>query len=264
MKITDTIKSPGGIKPAVSPAKNMLDSEESNISELSSNRKAKFAQQKKYKPLVWFLSPNSKENAQWLATKDLDYSIKNGVQILVCLQLWLSGIRTARTFKYLFPVIMRGDPARREKLDTLKENAEKYFPELLSDCPKFKFKFTFSKHTTAKWVRMCKEHFSFLAEHLIVMTQEWAARFPNNRHKLESAAFWLTSEIDISSLPDLPQNESIIPDWRQIPPKYRSKNIYDGYKTYYSICMTENAQKAYADSGHQIPEFISTPRIAFD
>ena len=257
------------IKPTVSSAKNLLNASpddqnsQDNAIDLGTGRKARQAQKKKYKPLVWFLSPDPKENAQWLATKDLDYSIKNGVQLLVCLQLWLSGIRTPRTFKYLFPTISRDDPDRHEKMATMKESAAKYFPELLDDCPSFRFKFTFAKHTTTKWARMCKEHFNFLAEHLLVMIQEWNYRFPKKFNKLESVAYYLTSEIDVSSLPNLPEGESVIPDWRQIPPKYRMKNIFDSYKRFYSICMND-IQEAYFNSPRSVPEFLTKIRMLLD
>lgn len=267
MKLTSI----SGIKPTVKLSAKKLISDENQNKEnrlvqeeyLAARRKARLAQKKKYKPLIWFLSPNSKENASWLTTKDLDESIKNGVQVLVCLQLWLSGIRTPRMFKNLFPIIVKDDDDRYDKMDIVKENAEKYFPGLLDDCPRFKIKFMFARHTTTKWVRMCREHFAFLAEHLIVMTQEWAMRFPGKHHKLESAAFWLTAEIDVSVLPELPANSEVLPDWRQIPPKYRMKNVFDAYKRYYSASM-ENAAEAYADSKRQIPDFIAKARIAFD
>ena len=256
-------------KPVSVPAKNIINVSDEKTGtkddtiELGVSRKATYAKKNKYKPLVWFLSPNSKENASWLATKDLDSSIKNGVQILVCLQLWLSGIRTPRMFKYSFPMISRDDPDRFDKIATVKENAEKYFPELLADCPGFKFKFTFAKHTTTKWIRMCKEHFAFFSENLLVMTQEWNHRFPRKQHKLESAAYWLTSEIDVSQLPNLPKGETVIPDWRQIPPKYRLKDVFESYRRFYSICMTD-VFEAYKDLTRPVPEFILTPRVAFD
>lgn len=220
-------------------------------------RKVQIAQKKKYEPPVWFLSSDLKESAKWLTNKQLDKSIKNSIQLLVCCKLWYSGIRSPRTFRHYFPTLSKDDDDYESKKETIIENMGNYFPGLYDECKQFKIKSALMRHSTMKWAKMCREHCAMLCDYLAIMLEEWRERFRGKTHKIEGAGFWFIEWFEMSDCFPVAnlKPEDNVPDWKQIPPKFRNVDIYAGFRSYYSSKI-ENPVEEYENSNREIPDFV--------
>lgn len=176
--------------------------------------------------------------------KYLKSTIDGCIQAIVNARLWCAGIRTPKFYKYYFG------------RDKIVETLDRLFPCWpLKRLPSF-LKFI-SKES--KWTRMCKNHYDYVLRYLDVLFNEYAYRF---KQEHENAAF---SEWELVDAPKISLKEAniskIVLPWKNINPKYRSKDIIESYRRQYKSVIGHPIE-AYMDTPRDIPEWIAADYIA--
>ena len=208
---------------------------------LENNEHTHLGRQKVYSPLVWFLYPDLEKSARCLTNDYLKRSIENAVQILICVHYYYAGIMSNPIFRALF------------SKDRADETIQRVFPGL--DYGKFKFKYFLARHRVAKWTRACKEHCQMMEKYLICLLNEWSFRFPKKKHRLTDIAFYLLEQNRISDKIKSAKLKNIVPEWKSIDPKFRSKDIYLSYRNYYKSKIT-NPFEDFKKVPRDIPDFL--------
>ena len=171
--------------------------------------------------------------------------IQDSCQILMCCLYYAFGFRTRTVFKYYFS---------KERWD---ETRFKYFPNYpLKTIPKY----TFYTSPEARWCRKCENHYRYLLKYLGCMLEEYAFRY-RKEHKLAEMHPFLSSTPMESALklgivmPHLRDKSRMQLPWKNLPIKYRKKNIISGYRLYYKD-IVRNPLLAFLGSRRDVPEFL--------
>ena len=204
--------------------------------------------QKVYSPLVWFLYTDLEKSARSLTNKYLGKSIENAVQILICVHYYYAGIMSNSMFRALFS---------KERAD---ETIQRVFPGL--DYGKFKFKYFLARHRVSKWTRACKEHCRMMEDYLACLLDEWNFRFPKKPHRLSNIAFYLLDQNRMSERIKAANLKTIVPEWKSIDPKFRSKDIYLSYRNYYKSKIRDPMDE-YKNVPRDIPDFLVNGKFNF-
>ena len=205
---------------------------------LNSNHKRKY---KNYDPLIWTLDQNPITNAKLLSDKYLKYTIEKGIDILVSLRLYVAGIRNKKAFCYWF------DSIRKES-------------SILKIFPNYDFennmvvKFRFFSHRTTKWARKCGEHAKFVEDNVFQCALEYMRRH-NKSYPSQNFIEYLCVINPISKQMPLGKMKKLIPEWKNIPPKYRCNDVYMAFKRFYKSKI-EDPFEEYKFSKTDIPEFL--------
>ena len=210
-------------------------------------------------PLIFFLDEDLKKSSQMLTNKYLDMNIKNCCQVLVCSLLYIVGIRNKRACKYYF------------SKENKKESLHKFFPTWpLKEAPKF-IKYNSQE---AKWCRKCKNHYDVILKYFEELLNEYSFRFNHDHNLYEMFDFLSMEQFHISINLGIPvvfiKDLKIILPWKNLPLKYRKRNIIEGYKAYYKSILIdpffeyENSKRSipeYLFEGNEIEETYSSPSI---
>lgn len=195
-------------------------------------------------PLIFFLDDDLMVSAKNLSDKFLDYNIKNASQILVCSLLYMVGIRNKKICKYYF--------CKERKTDSLM----KFFPNWpLDEAPKF-VKYNSEE---SKWCRKCKNHYDIILKYLGFMMEEFSRRFGKEHELYELYDFLRMAPYEISIRTGIKviyiQNLKIILPWKNLPLKFRKKNIIEGYRIYYKSLIFDPYFE-YESSNTDIPPWL--------
>lgn len=193
---------------------------------------------------IWFLDEDLSKSAQMLDNKRLNSSIDGIIKAVVDARLWCAGIRSAKFYMHYFGK------------DKIIETMDKLFPCWPLKRPPGFLKFD-SKES--KWTRMCKNHYDYVLRYLECLFTEYAYRF---KREHESAQFteWELVDAPKISLKEAKLSKIVLP-WKNINPKYRSKDIIESYRRQYKSIIGHPIE-AYQDVPRDIPEWITKDYIA--
>ena len=209
-----------------------------NSSSTLATRKKK---RKTYAPLIWILDPDPAAAPHLLTNKYLKSSISKGIQILVCARFWFAGIRSKKSFLFWF--------AKDRAESTLRQLFNGYAFE-----PGSVLKFTFFTHRTTKWARKCKEHMKFVEDFVWNGALEWAKRTGHPHPDYDFIEFLCRLKPASEQMPSA-HLKKIVPEWKNIPPKFRQNDVYKAFRIFYAHCIGD-PWAAYAKDKVDIPEFL--------
>lgn len=195
---------------------------------------------------IWFLDEDLSKSAQMLDNKRLSSTINGCMQALINARFWCAGIRSAKFYKYYF-----GKDKIMETFDLLFP----HWPCTRGRVPGF-LKFD-SKES--KWTRMCKNHYNYVLRYLDCLFTEYAYRF---KREHEEAAYieWEMIYAPKIQLKEAKLSKIVLP-WKNINPKYRSKDIIESYRRQYKSIIGHPIT-AYQDVPRDIPEWITKDYVA--
>lgn len=199
---------------------------------------------KVYDPLIWLLFEDVERSVVSLSNQYLIRSAKNAAQVLLCVRFYFAGIRNNNAFKFWFC------PERIES------TLLKLFPGL--DYTQLRFDFKFYTHRTTKWCRKCQEHARLVEDFLRRAIEEIDYRSLN--FATADFASYLANDYRVSEQMPSAHLKKIIPEWKNIPPKYRENDVYKAMRRYYSSRICDVAQE-YANSRRDIPDFLIRKNI---
>lgn len=195
---------------------------------------------KTYPIQIWFLDSDMQLSAQQLPDKLLSKTILGCMQALVAARLYCNGIRSMRFYKYYF------DKARKD------ETMDKLFPLW-----PFSKKPSFQQYGSqaSKWCRKCKEHLEFVQEYMRICLEEHLLRF-SKEHAVSKFLEWNAVDAPLLNVPEAHLKKIIVP-WKVLPPKFRSKDIYSGYKKQLKSVLDKDGGVKIGDyTRRDIPEFL--------
>lgn len=194
---------------------------------------------KKYPIQIWFLDDDLQISAQSLNNKLLNKTIAGCFQALVSTYLYFYGIRNVKFFKHYF------------SKENYQESMDKWFPLWpLRVQPKFQGYGT----RQSKWCRKCKEHFDYVKRYMDILCQEYEYRFCKV-HGMQKFIEWL--EFDAPKL-NIPEGRlsKITLEWKVLNPRYRRKNIVEGYKLQYKAVLQNDGINMNDFTKRDIPEWL--------
>lgn len=190
-----------------------------------------------------FLSQDPEENARLLTNFWLDKQIDHLANILFDVLYYCVGVRSKRAFKFYF------------SRDKREESLNKFFPTIpTSVIPPF----LFYSSVEAKWARKCGEHYMLLSRHLEYACLEYVYRFDRS-HPVEIMVPWFLGEpiqlgLQNISFPMVGLKTIVLP-YRNLPPKYRRRDIVQGYREYFAS-LVNDPMSEYLDAKREVPEFL--------
>jgi len=196
-------------------------------------------------PILLFLDKDPEVSARYLTNYFLDRSIKYACQVLLCSTYYLLGFRNKTVFKYYF---------NKDRWDDTKF---KYFPKYpLKTIPKF----AFYNSEESRWCRKCSDHYRYVCKYLGYMLSEYEFRM-NKEHKLvEMYPFLLKHQMELAlsrgvRLVKLKDKSKFQLPWKNLPRKYRKKDIIKGYRLYYSSLVFSPVE-AFIGTKREVPDFL--------
>jgi hypothetical protein len=196
------------------------------------------------RPLIFFLDEDLHKSAQMLTNKYLETNIKNCCQVLVCSLLHMVGIRNKKACKYYF------------SKENKRESLQKFFPTWpLKESPKF-VKYNSEE---SRWCRKCKNHYDVILNYLEELLNEYSFRFGHDHDLYEMLDFLKMEQYHISLRMGIHvvyvKNLKIVLPWKNLPLKFRKRDIIAGYKAYYKSILIDPFFE-YERSKRSIPEYI--------
>lgn len=175
----------------------------------------------------------------WLTDKQLSKSISGCMQALLAVRFYFIGIRSKKFYDYYF--------SKEKKQLTL----EQFFPLW-----PFKTKPSFLQYTSrlGKWCRMCQEHYEFMKKCMDSLLTEY--EFRNGKpHALDKFLEWTEYDAPKLKIPAGNIKKIVVP-WKVLNPKYRRKDIYEGYRLQYKAFLENDGIKVDDFKKRDIPEFL--------
>lgn len=191
-----------------------------------------------------FLSQDPSEAARFLNNPFLLENVKQSCQVLVCVLLYLSGIRSKKVHKFLF--------SKERKEETLR----KFFPGWpLGSSPQF----TLYNSPEARWARTCKNHYDYLVSFLEACLEEHSFRFGREHPLSELLGFFRMALYEMAfrnlvSLPDVKGLKIVLPR-KNLPPDCRRKDVVEGYRKWYRKRIGDPISE-YVGTKRDVPEFL--------
>ena len=163
---------------------------------------------------------------------------------MICSLLYMVGIRNKKACKFYF------------SKDRKTESLQKFFPEwTLKEAPKF-VKYNSPE---SKWCRQCKNHYDVILTYFEKLLIEYSYRYGRD-HELYDMLYFLKMEHYFLSLRfgysiGYINGLKIHLPWKNLPLKYRKKDIIEGYRQYYKNLIIDPFFE-YDGSKRDIPEFL--------
>jgi len=196
-------------------------------------------------PRLLFLDDDLKKSSQYLTQFHLEHMIRNSCQILMCCLYYILGFRSKNRFKYYF------------SKDRWDETRFKYIPNYpFKNIPKY----TFYTSEESKWCRKCSNHYRYILKYLGFMLEEFAWRNGKEHELSEMHPFLHSAPMEIAVrfgivLPKLKDKTKMQLPWKNIPLKFRKKDIIAGYRAYYKDIIG-NLLFAFIGTKRDVPEFL--------
>lgn len=196
-------------------------------------------------PIILFLDEDHQKSAQYLTNFHLEYGIKNSIQVLLCSIYYMVGFRNKTIFKHY---------VSKDRWD---ETRFQYFPQYpLKSMPKFSYYNSYE----SKWCRMCKNHYRYLSDYLGCMLEEYYFRYNSEHNLAEMYDFLRTLPYELAArrglkLVSLKDSTKLQLPWKNLPIKFRKKDIIAGYRAYYKSIIP-SALDAFIGTKRDIPDFL--------
>lgn len=198
----------------------------------------------KIHPIILFLDEDFSKSAQYLTNKYLFANIKNCCQVLICAIFYNVGIRSKRIYKYYF--------SKERKTESLK----KFFPNWpLKNIPNF----VYYNSQEAKWCRKCQNHFDVILKYFEKLLDEYLYRFGHEHYFREILEFMQIAPMEYTLKFGIRilyiDNLKIVLPWKNLPVKYRKRDIIDGYRSYYNSQIL-NPISDFEKTKRDVPDFV--------
>lgn len=194
---------------------------------------------KNYTIQIWFIDDDLKKSAEYLTNSLLNKTINGCYQALVATYFYFYGIRSAKFYKYSF------------NKDHKAETMDKLFPAWPL---KLNPKFANYGSRQSKWCRKCKEHFDYIKTYMQICCDEYEYR-TGKAHGLSKFIEWLEYDAPFIKIP-IGNVKKINLEWKVLNPKYRRKNIIEGYRLQYKSIIVNNGLKESEFMKRDIPSFL--------
>lgn len=189
--------------------------------------------------LVWFLDQDLRKSAEYLTNDALARTIDGCFAVMCTALLYFAGVRNKKAYAYRF---------RREARD---ETMERFFPSWPFRRPP---QLRHYSSRTAKWARMCGEHFRYVMSYFEALLDEHEYR-TGRRHPLAAFAEWAGT--CSARIPDAHIKKVYLP-WKCLKLKYRRRDVIEGYRLQYADeFLWGDPLRAYAGVDRDVPEFVT-------
>ena len=195
-------------------------------------------------PILLFLDENPEKSATYLTNFILKKSVERACQVLMCSIYYVLGFRTKTIFRHYF------------SKDRWHETKFTYLPKYpLDTIPKY----TFYTSVEARWCRKCLQHYNYVSKYFSAMLDEWFYRFGKEHPLEEMREFLMTFPMEHSVatgvlMPSLKDKSKMQFPWKNLPLKYRRKDIVSGYRAYYRHIVPSNT--LFDGTRRDVPEFM--------
>lgn len=197
-----------------------------------------------FHPLILFLDEDTAVSASYLSERFLLDNIKNTCQVLICANLYMVGIRNKKICKWLF--------SKERKSESL----NKYFMNWPLKTPPSFVKYTSEE---SKWCRKCKNHYDVVLDYFEALLNEYTYRHCKDHPLYEMLDYLKTIQYENSVRLGLKvvyvPNLKICLPWKNLPLKYRKKDVIKGYREYYKS-LIYNPYEEYSMTKRDIPDFV--------
>jgi hypothetical protein len=189
------------------------------------------------------------KSARCLTNPHLEHGIPNAIQVLMCSVFYMTGIRNKTIYKHY---------VCKERWD---ETRFRYFPRYpLKSMPKF----SYYNSQEARWCRKCADHYRLVSDYLGAMLEEHAFRFGDEHPMWEMHDFLRALPMELSVrrgllMPRLKDKARLQLPWKNLPIKYRKKNIIAGYRAYYRHIIDRDMlgpHAAFVGTKRDVPDFL--------
>ena len=206
---------------------------------MSEQRVMQAMKQKAYPIQIWHLDEDPQVSASYLSNGLLHKSIKGCIQALLATRFYFIGIRSKKFYKFFF--------SKEKKEETM----DKFFPLWPFEKPPL---FTGYESRQSKWCRKCKEHVDYIVQYLDALLLEYEFRFKKSH---ASAKFLEWQENDAPQL-KIPEGhlKKVTMEWKCLNPKFRSKNIIEGYRAQCKALLQNEGIKIRDFTNRDMPSFL--------
>ena len=101
---------------------------------------------------------------------------------------------------------------------------------------------------------MCKEHNDYIKKYMDILLVEYEYRF-GKQHGLTKFLEWNEYDAPALKIPVGNISKIVIP-WKVLNPKYRRKDIYEGYRLQYAALLKNDGIKVDDFAKRDIPDFL--------
>lgn len=128
----------------------------------------------------------------------------------------------------------------------------KFFPLWPSAKPPL---FTQYDSRQSKWCRKCLEHYAYIRDYLDALLLEY--EFRHGKPIVSAMKFleWLDNDAPSLKIPE-GHLKKVTFEWKCLDPKYRSKNIIEGYRAQCKAMLTNDGIELKDFTKRDIPEFL--------
>ena len=194
---------------------------------------------KTYPIQIWFLDEDFAKSAKYLNNKLLNKTIDGCYKALVSVYFYMYGIRSKKFYKYYF--------SKEHK----KESLDRFFPCWpLRQLPSYAAYGT----RTSKWCRKCKEHMDYISAYMEALCIEYEYR-TGKAHGLHKFLEWMLVDAPKIKMP-IGNLKKIIIEWKVLNPKFRRKNILEGYRLQYKHILQNDGIKISDFTKRDVPEWL--------
>jgi len=180
-------------------------------------------------------------SAQYHTNKLLNKSINGCFQAICAAYFYFYGIRNKKFYKYYFD--------KEHKHTTM----DRFFPCWpLKIWPKFQ---SFGTRQS-KWTRKCKEHFDYVKNYMNILLDEYEYR-TGKEHGLGKFLEWVDIDAPKITIPE-GKLKSITLEWKTLNPRFRRKDIIEGYKLQYKHYLSNSGIDMQDFSKRDVPEWLMT------
>jgi hypothetical protein len=197
------------------------------------------------RPIILFLDEDLKKSARSLTNYFLEKNISSTAQVLMCALFYFTGLRNRTLFKHY---------VSRERWDDTKFKYFRNYP--LKSLPVY----TFYNSEESRWCRKCLDHYNYVCDYLDELLAEYEFRFGKPHKEAEMGNFLREEPMSIAVgngiiIPTLKNKSKFRLPWKNLPPKYRKKDIILGYRKYYSSIILSPLD-AFVGSKRDVPDFL--------
>ena len=188
---------------------------------------------------IWHLDEDPIVSASYLSNGLLHKSIKGCIQALLATRFYFIGIRNKKFYKYFFN--------KEHKIGTM----DTFFPLWPFEKPPL---FSCYDSRQSKWCRKCKEHADYVIRYLEALVLEYEFRF-KKKHSGEKFLEWLINDAPRLNIPE-GHLKRVVFEWKCLNPKYRQKNIVNGYREQCKALLQNDGIKIKDFTNRDITSFL--------
>ena len=111
----------------------------------------------------------------------------------------------------------------------------------------------------SKWTRKCKEHFDYVKLYMKALLDEYEYR-TGKVHGMSKFIEWLEFDAPTIAIPE-GKLKKITLEWKVLNPKYRRKDIIEGFRLQYKSILGNDDLKIDDFTKRDVPEWLMEKQV---